>query len=268
MSQFYKLFRLVSSSLLLLSQYISFVWINVGLYRQKSFMYQAMSVLLYGCTIQTLMKHSKKKNRCEIHKDATCWKQHPTKQQLYSHLLPIIQTIQVRQGHAGHSWRSKDKFIRDVLLRTPTHGHTSVNWPKTTNIHQLCADTGCRLEDLSKAGKRVKGICAVNMPWWWWWWWWWCVSSRLTFIFQYRHETITCFQISVRLFFVSSNKISHLIFNLSYWRVQIVTPTKGYIRKHSIELIQCYVGAHVPTAGEGRSIINILCMYCKNLKYL
>ena len=29
-----------------------------------------------------------------------------------------------------------------------THEHTSVHWPAITYIHQLCEETGCRLEDL------------------------------------------------------------------------------------------------------------------------
>ena len=40
------------------------------------------------------------------------WEQHPTKQQLYNHLPPISQTIQVRQTRqAGHFWKSKDELI-------------------------------------------------------------------------------------------------------------------------------------------------------------
>ena len=35
----------------------------------------------------------------ELHKGAEfCFEQHPTKQHLYSHLPPILQTIQVRQA--------------------------------------------------------------------------------------------------------------------------------------------------------------------------
>ena len=55
------------------------------------------------------------------------WEQYPTKQQLYDHLPPILQTIQVkRTRHAGHCKRSKEKLISDVLLWTPPHGHASV----------------------------------------------------------------------------------------------------------------------------------------------
>ena len=52
------------------------------------------------------------------------WKQHPTNQHLYGHLLPISETIQTR--HAGHSWISEDELISDILWWTPTHGHTIV----------------------------------------------------------------------------------------------------------------------------------------------
>ena len=48
---------------------------------------------------------------------------HPTKHQLYGHLPPMTKTIQVRRTrNAGHCWRSRDKFISDVLLWTPTYG--------------------------------------------------------------------------------------------------------------------------------------------------
>ena len=76
-------------------------------------------------------------------------KQHPTKQQLYGHLPLIKQTSQVRRiRHSGHYWQNKDKLISDVLLWTPTHGHTSIGRPAKTYKHQLCAGTGCSLEDL------------------------------------------------------------------------------------------------------------------------
>ena len=55
-----------------------------------------------------------------------------------------------KQDTTGHCLRSTDKFISNVLLQwTPIHGHTGVGWPAKTYIHQLCVDTGCRLEDLA-----------------------------------------------------------------------------------------------------------------------
>ena len=54
------------------------------------------------------------------------WKQHSTKQQLYSHLTLISQTIQVRWARiAGHYERSKDELISDILQWIPTQGHTA-----------------------------------------------------------------------------------------------------------------------------------------------
>ena len=92
----------------------------------------------------------------------------PTKPQLYSHLSPIMKTIQVRQTrHMGHYWRSRDKPIRDILLWTPSHGWAKTGQPARIYIQQLCADTGCSLEDLAGAmdnregwRERVREICA------------------------------------------------------------------------------------------------------------
>ena len=74
------------------------------------------------------------KARLEVHKDAaSCFEQileaSSYKKQLYVHLTPISQTIHVRQArYAKSCWGSKDKLIINVLLWTPTHGHTSVRW--------------------------------------------------------------------------------------------------------------------------------------------
>ena len=58
-------------------------------------------VLLYGCTTWILTKHLEKKLD-ENNTSMLCavlnkpLKQHPTKQQLYGHLTPIMQTTQVQ----------------------------------------------------------------------------------------------------------------------------------------------------------------------------
>ena len=80
------------------------------------------------------------------------WKNHPTKQQLYSHLLPISKTIQIRwTGHAGHCWRSQDELISDIIPWTPSYSRASVGRPTRTYLQQLNTDTGCCQEDLSEA---------------------------------------------------------------------------------------------------------------------
>ena len=84
-----------------------------------------VSMLLYGCTTWTLTKRIEKK------RDGNCtrmlrailnksWKQHPTKQQLYGHQLPISKNVQIRRtGLVGHWWRSKDELISDIFLMDP-----------------------------------------------------------------------------------------------------------------------------------------------------
>ena len=107
------------------------------------------------------------------------WRQHPTKQQLYGHQAPITKTIQVRRTrHAGHCWRSGDELISNVLQWTPSHGRAKPWRPARTYIQELCADTGCCLEDLpgamdNKGGwrERVREIRTSGVRWWWWWWW-------------------------------------------------------------------------------------------------
>ena len=59
-----------------------------------------ISVLLYGCTTWTLTKglEGKLDGSCTRMLRAILnksWKQHPTRKQLYGHLPPISQTIQV-----------------------------------------------------------------------------------------------------------------------------------------------------------------------------
>ena len=84
-------------------------------YRSQTYPIKATveSILLHGGRAWTL-------NKCiEKRLDKDCrrmlgailnksWKQHSTKQQLYSPLPPITKTVQIRPTrHAGHSWRRK-----------------------------------------------------------------------------------------------------------------------------------------------------------------
>ena len=103
-------------------------------------------------------------------------RQYPTKHQLYGHLPPITKTIQVRRTrHAGHSWRSRDELISNVLLWTPTYGQAKAGRPARTDIQQLCKDMGYSLEDLpelmydwEKWRERVRDIHASGTTWGWW----------------------------------------------------------------------------------------------------
>ena len=142
-----------------------------------------MLILLYGCTTWTLTKSIEKKLDSNYTKMLWAvlnksWRQHPTKQQLYGHLPPIMKTIKVRWSrHAGHYWRSKEELISNILQWTSSHGWAKVGRPARTYIQQLCADTGSSLEDLPGAmddrdgwWEKVREIRASSAAWWWWWW--------------------------------------------------------------------------------------------------
>ena len=90
------------------------------------------------------------------------WRQHPTKQQLYSHLPPITKTIKIRRTrHAAHCWRSRDELISDVLQWTPSHGRAKAGRPTWTYIQQLCLRTCRKQWTIEKGGKRVSGISVL-----------------------------------------------------------------------------------------------------------
>ena len=152
--------------------------------KRSFFKAAVVSILLYGSTTWTLTKRKKKKLdgnytrmlRVILNKSGG---QHPSKQQLYSHLPPITKTIKIRRTrHAGHCWRSRDKLVSDVLLWTPSQGREKVGRSAWVYIQQLSADTGCCPEDRPKAmdgregwREKVRNIPVDNATWWWWWWW-------------------------------------------------------------------------------------------------
>ena len=149
---------------------------------KRSF-FQAVNILLYECTTWTLSKQLEKRlddNYTRMLRAILnmSWRQHPTKQKLYGHLLPIMKTIQVRRTrHAGHCWRSRDELISDLFLWTPSHGRAKARWLARTYIQQLCEDTGCSPGDLPKAMNdrekwrgRVRDIRADRTTRWWLWW--------------------------------------------------------------------------------------------------
>ena len=113
------------------------------------------------------------------------WRQHPSNQQVYSHLPPITKTIKIRRTtHAGHCWRSRDELISDELLWTPSHGWAKAGRPARTYMQQFCADTGRRLEDLPEAmdnrevrRERVRNIRVDSATWWSWWQWVWICKN-------------------------------------------------------------------------------------------
>ena len=160
---------------------LSVTWMSDLTDKIKRSFFQAVvvSILLYRCTTWTLTKRMEKKFdgnytrmlRAVLNK---FWRQHPTKQQLYNYQPPITMTIQVRRTRpAEHCWRSWDELISDILLWTSSHGRAKVGWPASTFIQQLCADTGCSLEDLLRVmddregwRERDREVCAGGATWW------------------------------------------------------------------------------------------------------
>ena len=102
--------------------------------KRSFFQVAVVSILLYGCTTWMLTERLEKLDgnytrilRAILNKS---WWQHPIRHQLYGHLPPITKTIQVRwTRHAGHCWRSRDEFISDILLWTPTYGWAKAGQP-------------------------------------------------------------------------------------------------------------------------------------------
>ena len=109
---------------------------------------------------------------CVLMSLSVSWRQHPTKQQLYSQWPTTSKTIQIRRTrYAGHCWRSKDELLSDVLLWTPSHGRARVGRPGRTYLQQFC--TGCSMEDLPRTmddrdewQDRVREIRASGTPSW------------------------------------------------------------------------------------------------------
>ena len=185
---------------------LSVIWKSDLTDKMKRSFFQAavVSILLYGCTTWTLTKRLEKKLdgnytrmlRAILNKS---WRQHPTRHQLYGHLLLITKTIQVRwTRHAGHCWRSKDELISGVLLWTRTYGRAKAGRPARTYTQQLCEDAECSPEDLPEAmnnrekwRERVRDIRATGTTWWWWWWY--LFTQTHTHIHTHSHTHISIY---------------------------------------------------------------------------
>ena len=111
--------------------------------KRSFFQAAVVSILLYGCTTWKLTK------RMEEMLDANytrilgailnkLWRQQHTKQQFNGHLPPIMKITKInRTINAGHSWRSRDELINDLLLWTPSYGRAKVGRPTRTYIEQF-----------------------------------------------------------------------------------------------------------------------------------
>ena len=126
---------------------LSVIWKSDLTDKMKCSFFQVavMSILLYGFTTWTLTKRMEKKldsnnTRMLLAILNNSWRQHPTRQQLYDHIPPIMKTIKIRQTrHAGHCWRSRDEFISDVLLWTPSYERAKAGQPARSYIYCIAA---------------------------------------------------------------------------------------------------------------------------------
>ena len=89
------------------------------------------------------------------------------------------------QGHAGHSWRSKDVFISNTLLWTPSHGRARKDHrlDPLYNSSVPIQDVVWRRTGSDGRWRRmvigIRKIRAGGSTWWWWWWWCLCVCVCL-----------------------------------------------------------------------------------------
>ena len=121
--------------------------------KRSFFLAEVVSILLYGCITWTLTKRLEKKLdgnytrmlRANLNKS---WRQHPTKQQLFSHLPPITKLSKTIRTYRT----LREKHGRTHVLQwNPSHGRTNAGQPARTYIQQLSEDTGCDPEDLPEA---------------------------------------------------------------------------------------------------------------------
>ena len=66
-------------------------------------------------------------------------------------ILHLINNPGITESTCRTILESKDKIISDVLLWTPTHGHTSVGQVANTDIYQIYVDTWRHLGNISRA---------------------------------------------------------------------------------------------------------------------
>ena len=121
---------------------LSVIWkLDMTDKKKRSYFQAAVaSILLYRCTTWTLTKRMEKKLdinytgmlQAVLNKS---WRQHPTKQLLYGHLPPIMQTIQFRRTrHARLCWRRNDELINNIL---PSGRSLLVAWDDDDGKSQL-----------------------------------------------------------------------------------------------------------------------------------
>ena len=154
---------------------LSIIWKSELRDKMKCSFFQAavVSILLYGCTTWTQTKRLEKMldgnytrmQRAILNKS---WRQHPTKHQLYGHLLAITKAIQVRRTRdAGYCWTSRDELKSDVLLWTPHMAEQKQDdqlehsYSSYVRIRNVAVKTFQRRWTIGKSGERRSGISVL-----------------------------------------------------------------------------------------------------------
>ena len=127
----------------------------------------------YGCTTWMLTKWIEKKLDGNYTRMLWAilnksWRQHPTKQQLYSQLPPITKTIKVRwTSHMGHCWRSRDELISEYSCG-PLHmdkqrqdNQLEPTYSSTEPIWDVTLKTFRKQWTIGRGGERGSGISVL-----------------------------------------------------------------------------------------------------------
>ena len=150
---------------------LSIIWKSDLTDKMKRSFFQAAvtSILLYGCTTWTLTKRPEKKLDSNYTRMLQAilnksWRQHPTRHQLYGHLPPITETIQVRRiRHAVYCWRRKGRThkwctLMAVQEQDDQHEHTFSNYVRIRDVVQK---TCLRRWTIGKSCERGSGITVL-----------------------------------------------------------------------------------------------------------
>ena len=165
-------------------------------------------------------------------------------------------TIRFLVSYPGHpfltpqqrcSWCILQPQLADILW-TPTLWHVSVGRLAKIYIHHLCVDTGCCLENLSRAivnmdrrRKRFRGVHAVSKPWWWWGWW----RSSLLGLFSLQN---CCMSVHI-VFIVEGNGLIGVFLTILlkyiYIYIYIYTHTHTYLYFFGAKLSWYFCSGHL-----------------------